>query len=169
MKSGGWGHGGTCCLCGKAAWVKSGMHFHCMPTESPGIVLDAGNTAVCCAESFSRVRLFAAPWTEARQAPLSTGFSRQEHWRGLPCPPPEDLPNPRIGPRSPTLQADSLPAEPPGKPQNTGVGSLSLLQGIFLTQESNPGLRYCRRILHRLSHQGSDRNRAVPVSRELTG
>ena len=43
-------------------------------------------------------------------------------------------------PRSPTLQANSLPAEPPGKPKNTGVGSLSLLQGNFLTQESNRGL-----------------------------
>jgi len=49
-------------------------------------------------------------------------------------------PNPGIEPRSPTLQADSLPAEPQGKPKNTGVGSLSLLQGIFLTQESNQGL-----------------------------
>ena len=46
--------------------------------------------------------------------------------------------------RSPTLQADSLPAEPPGKPKNTGVGSLSLLQGIFPTQRSNPGLPHCR-------------------------
>ena len=48
--------------------------------------------------------------------------------------------NPGIEPRSPTLQADSLPAEPQGKPQNTGVRSLSLLQGIFPTQESNQGL-----------------------------
>ena len=55
------------------------------------------------------------PWTAARQAPLSMGFSRQEYWRGLPCPPPGDLPNPGIEPRSPTLQADSLPTEPPGK------------------------------------------------------
>ena len=46
-----------------------------------------------------------------------------------PFPSPGDLPNPRIKPRSPTLQADSLPAELPGKPKNTGVGSLSLLQG----------------------------------------
>ena len=45
--------------------------------------------------------------------------------------------NPGIEPRSPTLQADSLPAEPQGKPKNTGVGSISLLQGIFQTQESN--------------------------------
>ena len=52
---------------------------------------------------------------------------------GLLCPPPGDLPNPGIEPRSSTLLADSLPFEPPGKPKNTGVGSLSLLQGIFLT------------------------------------
>ena len=54
----------------------------------------------------------------------------------------------RIESRSPTLQADSLPAEPPGKPKNTGVGSLSLLRCIFLTQESNQGLLHCRRILY---------------------
>ena len=50
-------------------------------------------------------------------------------------PSPGDVPDPGIEPRSPALWADSLPAEPPGKPKNTGVGSLSLLQGIFLTQE----------------------------------
>jgi len=50
---------------------------------------------------------------------------------------------------------DSLSAEPPGKPKNTGVGSLSLLQGIFLTQELNLGLLLCRRILYQLSYQGS--------------
>ena len=59
------------------------------------------------------------------------GFSWQEHWNGLPCPPPGDLPNPGIKPKSPTLQADALPSEPPGKPKNTGVGNLSLLQGNF--------------------------------------
>ena len=69
------------------------------------------------------------PWTVACQAPLSMGVSRQEYWRGLPCPPPGNLPNPGIEPRSPTLQADSLPTEPLGKPKNTGVGSLPLLQG----------------------------------------
>ena len=65
------------------------------------------------------------------------------------------LPNPGIEPRSPALQADSLPAEPQGKPKNTGVGSLSLLQGIFLTQEPNWGLLRCRWILYQLSYQGS--------------
>ena len=55
------------------------------------------------------------PWTVAHKAPLSMGFSRQEYWRGLPCPPPGDLPNPGIEPRSPALQVDSLPTELPGK------------------------------------------------------
>ena len=64
-------------------------------------------------------------------------FPRPEYWSGQPFPSPRDLPNPGIEPRSPTLQTDSLPAEPQGKPKNTGVGSLSLLQGIFLTQELN--------------------------------
>ena len=45
-------------------------------------------------------------------------FSRPEYWSGWPCPPPGDLLNPGIEPRSPTLQADSLPAEPPGKPRD---------------------------------------------------
>ena len=49
-------------------------------------------------------------------APLSMGFSRKEHWSGLTCPPPGDLPNPGIEPRSSALQVDSLPAEPPEKP-----------------------------------------------------
>ena len=83
------------------------------------------------------------------------GFSRQEYWSGLPCLPPGDLPNPGIRPRSPILQADSLLSEPPRKPRNTGVGSLSLLQRIFPTQESNRGLLHCRRIPYQLSYQGS--------------
>ena len=66
-----------------------------------------------------------------------------------------DLPNPGIQPRSPTLQADSLPAESQEKPKNTRVGSLSLLQQIFPTQESNQGLLHCRKILYQLSYQGS--------------
>ena len=68
---------------------------------------------------------------------------------------PGDLPNPGIESRSLTLQADFLPAEPQGKPKNTGVGSLSLLQGFFLTQESNQGLLHCRWILYQLGYQGS--------------
>ena len=56
-------------------------------------------------------------------------------------------------PRSPALQVDSLPAEPQGKPKNTGVGSLSLLQQIFPTQEWNQDLLHCRWILYQLSYQ----------------
>ena len=54
----------------------------------------------------------------------SVEFSRPEYWSGQPFPSPEDLPNPGIEPRSPALQADSLPAELPGKPRNAGLGSL---------------------------------------------
>ena len=73
-----------------------------------------------------------------------------------------DLPNPGIEPRSPTLQADSLPAELQGKPKNTGVGSLSLLQRIFPTQESNWGLLHCRQILYQLNYQGSHLDYIAP-------
>ena len=66
-------------------------------------------------KSLSCVQLFVTPWTVANQASLSMGFSRQEYWSGLPFPSPGDLPNPGIKPRSPALQADTLPSEPPGK------------------------------------------------------
>ena len=59
----------------------------------------------------------ATPWTVDCQA-LSTGFSRQEYWSGLPFPSPGDLPDPGIEARSPVLQADSLPTELPGKPDH---------------------------------------------------
>ena len=58
-----------------------------------------------------------------------------------------------LKPRSPTFQADSLSAEPQGKPKNTGVGSLALLQQILQTQELNWGLLHCRQILYQLSYQ----------------
>ena len=70
---------------------------------------------MCVCQLLSRVQLFATPWTAARQAPLSIGFSRQEYWSGVPFPSPGDLPNPGIEPRSPALQADSLPSGPPEK------------------------------------------------------
>ena len=67
-------------------------------------------------KSFSHVWLFVTPWTVAYQASLSMGFSRQEYWSGLPFASPGDLPHPGVKPRSPALQADALPSEPPGKP-----------------------------------------------------
>ena len=63
----------------------------------------------------------ATPWTVAHEALLSMGFFRQESWSGLPFPPPGDLPDPGIEPRSPTLQGDSLPSEPRGKPRCSWV------------------------------------------------
>jgi len=76
------------------------------------------------AQLLSHVRLFATPWTVARQAPLSRGFSREEYWSGLPCPPPGLLPDPRIKHAfltSPALAGEfftigSLPIVPPEKP-----------------------------------------------------
>ena len=82
-------------------------------------------------------------------------FSRPEYWSEWSFPSPGDLPNPGVEPRSPTLHPVSLPAEPQGKPKNTGVGILSLLQQIFLTQELNRGLLHCRQILYQLSYEGS--------------
>ena len=63
-------------------------------------------------------------WSVVHQAPLSMEFSRQEYWSESSFPPPGDLPNPGIEPRSPELQEDSLSAEPQGKPKNIGVDML---------------------------------------------
>ena len=67
------------------------------------------------AKLLSRVRLFLTPSTVIYQPPLSVGFSRQEYWSGLPFPSAGDLSDPGIEPKSPTLQSDTLPSEPPGK------------------------------------------------------
>ena len=72
---------------------------------------------------FSHVQLFATPWIAAYQASLSMEFSRQEYWRGLPFPPPWDLPDPGIEPtslKSPSLEKGSLPLASPGKPHFKG-------------------------------------------------
>ena len=79
--------------------------------------------------------------------------ARKLEWVAFPF--SRGLPKPGITPRSPTLQADSLPAESSGEPKNTEVSSLSILQWIFPTQESNPDLLHCSQILYQLSYQGS--------------
>ena len=84
--------------------------------------------------------------------PQSMEFSKPEYWSGQLL---QNLPNPGTESRSPAMQVDSLLSEPPRKPKNTGMGSLSLLQRIFPTQELNQSLLYCRQILYRLSYQGS--------------
>ena len=101
---------------------------------------------LCCAYSLSHVQPFVTLWTVAHQVLLSMGFSGEEYKSGLPCPPSRDLPNPGMKPMFPTLHVASLPSKPPGKPKNTEVGTLSLLQGIFPTQESNWGLLHSRLI-----------------------
>ena len=75
-------------------------------------------SCICAGLVLSRVQLFATLWTVAHQAPL-WGFFRYDYWSGLPWLSPGDLPNPGTEPRSPILQADSLPSEPPGNPTNT--------------------------------------------------
>ena len=81
-------------------------------------------TFMCVLHRFSRVQLFVTLWTVACQAPLSMGFSRQEYWSGLPCPPPGDLPNPGVEPAclmSPALAGEFFTTEPRGKPIYTPV------------------------------------------------
>ena len=78
------------------------------------------------AQSLSLVQFFAAHGLQPARLLCPWRFSRQEYWSGLPCPPPGDLPDPGMEPGSPTLWADSLPSEPPGKPnkgwsQNTNL------------------------------------------------
>ena len=78
--------------------------------------------------------------TAAHQAPLSMKFSRQEYWSGLPCPSPGDLPDPGIKPKSPTLQADSLPSEPPGE-MDEGEEATGLPHSGFLLSDLHHSLR----------------------------
>ena len=84
-------------------------------------------------------------------------------------PSPGDCPKLGIKPRSPTLQADSLSAEPPVKPKNTGVGSLSLLQRISPTQESNGGILHCRRILYQLAESEEELKKPLDESERGEG
>ena len=125
---------------------------------------------MCVLRRFSHVLFFASPCTVAHQAAQSVGFSRQKYQVGchallqgifLIC-----VSNRTYVSWLLHWQAGSLPLVQPGKPmdycpqpffsgRNTGVGSVSLLQGIFPTQGSNPGLLYCRQILYQLNHQGS--------------
>ena len=82
-------------------------------------VASPGDQACMRSKLLSCVRLFATPWTAACQAPLSMGFSRQEYWSGLPCPPPGDLPNPGIEPvslMSPALAGGFFTTVQSGKP-----------------------------------------------------
>ena len=97
------------------------------PRTVQGDVLWRLSREMCVqAPRLSPVWLFTTPWTVARRAPLSTGFSRREHWSGLSFPSPGDLPDPGIeteSPASPTLAGRFFTTEPPGKPLERWVGA----------------------------------------------
>ena len=106
--------------------VPSTSHNHCLPLTSclintmqsafwKTLVMASSTDTVAIVQSLSRVLLFVTPRTMACRAPLSMKFSRQEYWSGLPFPSPKALPDPKLKPVSPALQADSLSTEPPGK------------------------------------------------------
>ena len=78
---------------------------------------ESGSRTDCSAFMLSHVRLFVIPWSVAGQAPLSTGFFRQEYWSGLPFTSPGDLPDQEIEPASPPLAGGFFITKPPGKPQ----------------------------------------------------
>ena len=131
-------------------------------TDSYHLLSNSGGPTACCCAVLRHSILpdsLRPHGLQPTRLLCAWGFPRQEHWSGLPCPPPGDLPNPGIEPRSTALQEDSLPTEPPGKPKNTGVGSLSLLQRIFATQEWSRCLLHCRRIFFQASYQGSPPSR----------
>ena len=97
-----------------------------------------GNKSVraCMLSHLSCVWLLVTPWTVARQAPLSMGFSRQEYWSGLPCPLPGDLPDTGIKPRSlmsPALAGGPLPPTPPGKPQISSQKQVNQFPELSMT------------------------------------
>ena len=104
------------------------------------------DTAWHVLSSFRRVWLFVTPWIAVRQAPLSMGFSRQEYWSGLPCPPPGDLSNLGTEPESPASQADSLTLGHQGSPQTLGFLNLPVLvtdfTGSVLIHHSYPPLQF---------------------------
>ena len=105
------------------------------------------------------------PWTIAHQVLLSMEILQTRILECVPKPFSGGLPNPGIELTSLKLQADSSLSEPSGKAKNTGVGSLSLLQGIIPTQKSNRGLLHCRQILCQLSYQESPLVRLVIIKK----
>ena len=91
---------------------------------------------VAVVQSLSRVWLFATPWTVARQAPLSMGFSRQDYWSGSPFPSPGDLPDAEIEPVSPALVGRLFTTEPPGKFYLVAISPYMANEGDILIHPS---------------------------------
>ena len=129
------------------------MQADSLPAEPQGQESESEITQSCLT--------LVTPWIVAYKDPPSMEFSREEYWSVLSFPSPGDLPDPGIEPGSPASWQMLLPSKPlgklpkpKGKSTNIGVGSLSLLQGIFPTQVLNQGLLHCRRILYQLSYGG---------------
>ena len=105
----------------------------------------------CVLSRFNQVWLFATPWTVARQASLSKRFPRQEYWSGLPCPPPGNLPDPKIEPvlsAPAVLQADSLPRSHWGSPCPPQLGYSTVLHKGFYKPSPPSSLQPCNPPLH---------------------
>ena len=118
---------------------------------------EAGEVRAMQCSSLGRVRLFATPWTAAHQAPLSMGFSRKEHWSGLPCPPPGDRPSPGTEPVSlaslalvggcATIQAFYLELPPPCQINDDSpstVSHFSLVTSVAMDFNVFPNFSYFR-------------------------
>ena len=123
-----WPRDWICISC--ASWIGRWIFYHHASWEASITV--SGLVAKSCLT-------LANPQTEACQAPLSMGFSRQEYWSGLPYPSPGDFPNQGIEPRSPALQANSLLIELPGKNSTVSVYP----QMLNIGDNSCLGLRWC--------------------------
>ena len=132
-----------------------------MSPVSPALVggfIITSTTCISCACLAACVQHFATLWTASLQAPLSMGILQARLLEWVAMPSSRGSSQPGVETRSPTVQEDSLSSQTPGKPKNTGVGSLSLLQRIFPTQELNWSLLHCRQILYQLSYPGSPRS-----------
>ena len=115
-----------------------------------GSVLLSVCLCVClCAQSLTHVKLIAAPYAVAHQAPLSREFSRQEYWSGLPFPPPWNLPNTGIKPVSPALAADFLPLSHLKSPLSLDGGSPNtFLQPFYKRGQNGQGNKRSKTTQH---------------------
>ena len=133
--------------CGSSPYFFQYLHVTCR--EGPP------EHYVCCVCLVAQSCLTLCDPIDCSQVPLSMGILQARILQWVACLPPGEISNSGIESRSPALQVDSLPSKLPGKPKITEVGSLSLLQGDFPTQESNWGLLHCQQILYQLSYPGS--------------
>ena len=108
------------------------LSYYCVEIDLISFIY---NLYACMLGRFSHVQLFATIWTVVCQAPLSKGFSREEYWSGLPCPPPVNLPDPRTEPESlvsPALEdqlfTTSAPREALKVAENTSIVKIKIFK-----------------------------------------